>query len=146
MIRTLFDQTKPLYVQCRNSRLLLGDREYETLDVNIRDLVPVRKFFKGCKLACWSINGAPGRDKRICAFCPDAARCQKRMRLHLIVRDDSGTEIPALLEVRSSAFDALDAALDTFDGAPDAWRDTLFRIRVTVNPRGFEDLAFDRLF
>jgi len=146
MIRTLFDQTKPLYIQCRNSRLLLAGHEHESLDVNIRDIVPVRKFFKGNKLACWSINGAPGRDKRICAFCPDAARCQKRLRLQLIVRDDNGTEIPAVLEVRTTAFDALDAALEATGPSPDTWRETLFRIRVSVNPRGFEDLAFDRLF
>lgn len=146
MIRTLFDQTKPRYIQCRNGRLRLGGHEHESLDVAICDIVPVRKLFKGSELACWSINGAPGRDKRLCAFCPDAARCQKRLRLHLIVRDDSGTEIPAVLEVRTTAFDALDAALEATGPSPDAWRETLFRIRVTVNPRGFEDLAFDQLF
>jgi hypothetical protein len=146
MIRTLFEQTRPLYVQYRNRRLLLRGREYETLDATIRDMVPVRKLFEGSKLSCWSINGAPGRDKRLCAFCPDAARCQKRLRLNLIVRDDNGTEIPAVLEVRASAFDALDSVLEGDGTAGETWRETLFRIRVTVNPRGFEDIVLDRIF
>ena len=146
MIRTLFEQTRPLYIQCRNRRLLLGGREYETLDVTIRGLVPVRKFFKGSRLTCWSVNGAPGRDQRLCAFCPDAARCQKRLRLNLIVRDAGGTEIPAVLEVRASAFDALDAALEGDGTATATWRETLFRICVTVNPQGFEDVGFERIF
>ncbi len=146
MIRTLFEQTKPSYIQCRNHRLLLRGREFESLDVTIRDIVPVRKFFKGSKLSCWSVNGAPGRDKRLCPFCPDAARCQKRLRLNHIVRADSGTEIPAVLEVRPAAFDALDAALEGDGTATGTWRETLFRIRVTVNPQGFEDFAFERIF
>ena len=146
MIRTLFEQTKPAYIQCRNRCLLLRGREFESLDVTIRDIVPVRKFFKGSKLSCWSVNGAPGRDLRLCAFCPDVARCQKRLRLNLIVRDDSGTDSPAVLEVRASAFDTLDAALEGDGTATETWRETLFRIRVTVNPQGFEDFAFERIF
>ena len=146
MIRTLFEQTKPAYIQCRNRRLLLRGREFESLEATILDLVPVRKLFKGSKLSCWSVNGAPGRDQRLCAFCPDAARCQKRLRLNLIVRDDSGADIPAVLEVRPSAFDALDAALGGDGSATGTWRETLFRIRVTLNPQGFEDLAVERIF
>ena len=146
MIRTLFEQIKPSYIQCRNRRLLLRGREFESLEATILDLVPVRKLFKGSKLSCWSVNGAPGRDQRLCAFCPDAARCQKRLRLNLIVRDDSGTQIPAVLEVRPSAFDALDAALGGDGSATGTWRETLFRIRVTLNPQGFEDLAVERIF
>lgn len=146
MIRTLFERTQSSYIQCRNRRLLLRNREFESIEATIRDIVPVRKFFKGSKLTCWSVNGAPGRDKRLCAFCPNAARCQKRLRLNLMVRDDSGTEIPAVLEVRSAAFDALDAALEGDGTATGTWREALFRIRVTVNPQGFEDLAFERIF
>jgi len=146
MIRTLFEQTKPAYIQHRNRHLILDGREYETLDVIIREIVPVRKLFNSNKLTCWSINGSPGRDKRLCAFCPDTARCQKRLRLNLIARDDNGTERPAVLEVRASAFDALDVALEGTEAVPTTWCDTLFRISVTVNPRGFEDFAFDRIF
>jgi hypothetical protein len=146
MIRTLFEQIKPAYIQCRKRCLLLRGREFESLDVTLLDIIPVRKLFKGSKLSCWSVNGAPGRDQRLCAFCPDAARCQKRLRLNLIVRADSGTDIPAVLEVRPSAFDALDAALEGDGTATGTWRETLFRIRATVNPKGFDDLAVERIF
>lgn len=146
MIQKLFEQIKPAFLQHRNRRLLLDGHEYESLDVTIREIVPVRKLFTGNKLTCWSVNGSPGREKRLCAFCPDTARCQKRLRLNLIVRDDSGAERPAVLEVRASAFDALDVALEGTEAVPTTWCDTLFRISVTVNSRGFEDITFDRLF
>ena len=146
MIQKLFEQIKPAFLQHRNRRLLLDGHEYESLDVTIREIVPVRKLFTGNKLTCWSVNGSPGREKRLCAFCPDTGRCQKRLRLNLIVRDDSGAEVPAVLEIRTTAFDALDAALEATTPGPDAWRDILFRVRATTSAKGFDDLAFDRIF
>lgn len=144
MIKKLFDQTRPTYIRLRNGRLLVGDRECETLAVIIRDIVPVRKLFDGARLECWSVNGARGRDNRICAFCADAGRCQKRIRLHLILNGDDNAEIPAVLEVRTSAFTALDTALESVGG--DDWRNMLFRISVEPGPDGRDRLVFGPLF
>jgi len=145
VIRKLFDQTRATYIRWHHGRFRIGNRETEAIEGIIRDLIPVRKLFDGTRLDCWSINGARGRDQRLCAFCPDAARCQKRLRLHLLLRADGNAEIPAVLEVRAEAFAALDTALESL-GADDAWRNTLFRISLEPGPDGRDRLAFRPLF
>lgn len=143
MIRKLFDQTRPSYIRLRNGRLLVGERESETLSATIHDILPVRKLFDGTRLECWSVNGARGRDNRICAFCPDAPRCQKRLRLHLFIRDGDH-DIAAVLEVRAHEFAALDTALSSL--GDDAWRDMLFKISVEAGTGGRDRFAFCPLF
>jgi hypothetical protein len=145
VIRNLFDQTRATYIRLQNGRFRIGNREAEAIEATIRDLVPVRKLFDGTRLDCWSVNGARGRDQRLCAFCPDTARCQKRLRLHLILNGDDTAEIPAVLEVRASAFAALDTAIESL-GSDDAWRNTLFRISLEPGPDGRDRLAFRPLF
>lgn len=144
MIKKLFDQTRPTYVRLRNGRLLVGDREWDTLDVTLQDIVPVRKLFDGARLECWSVNGARGRDKRICGFCAAAGRCQKRLRLHLLLNGDGNADLPAVLEVKAGAFAALDSAIESL-GTED-WRNTLFRITVESGSDGRARLAFYPLF
>jgi hypothetical protein len=145
VIRKLFDRTRPLYLKLSNGRFQIGERQCETLDATLRDLVPVRKLFVGDRLECWSVNGARGRDRRLCAFCPDAARCQKRLRLLLILNGDDDPEQPVVLEVRAGAFADLDAALDAA-GPDEAWRNALFRISTRIGPDGRDRLHFMPLF
>jgi hypothetical protein len=146
MIRTLFDSLKPAYIQRRGGRLLLSGREFDGLDVAVRGVVPVRKLFDGAKLVCWSVDGSPGRGKRQCAFCPDERRCQRRLRLNLVARGDDGGETPAVVELRASAFDAVDMALEGEGGNDQRWDETLFRLRVAADARGFEDFTLERIF
>jgi hypothetical protein len=145
VIRKLFERTRPLYVRLRNGRFLVGERQSETLDATLRDVLPVRKLFVGDRLECWSVNGAHGRDRRLCAFCEDAGRCQKRLRLLLILNGEDNTELPAVLEVRAGAFADLDAALEGA-GPDEAWRNTLFRIATHIGPDGRDRLDFTPLF
>ena len=146
MIRTLFERLKPAYIQRRGSRLMLAGHEFDSIDVAIRDVVPVRKLFDGARLVCWSVNGSPGSGKRQCAFCPDDRRCQRRLRLNLTAHCDDGVETPAVVELRASAFDALDSALEGAGENSSHWEETLFRLRVAVNARGFEEIAMERIF
>jgi hypothetical protein len=145
VIRKLFERTRPLYVRLRNGRFHVGERQCETLDATVRDIVPVRKRFVGDRLECWSVNGAHGRDRRLCAFCQDAGRCQKRLRLLLILNGDDNTELPAVLEVRAGAFADLDAALEAA-GPDEAWRNTLFRVSIHAGPDGRDRLDFTPRF
>jgi hypothetical protein len=65
MIRTLFERTKPSYIQCRNRRLLLRNREFESLEVTIRDLVPVRPEIPVPVIPmAWAGGGRPSRATR----------------------------------------------------------------------------------
>ena len=146
MIQKLFDHTKPAYIQHRNGRLIFDGREHDSLQATIHDIVPVRKLFTGNQLTCWSINNAPGREKRICAFCPDATHCQKRLRLNLLVHGENGAAIPAAIEVRATAFDTLNIALEGTATEPETWTDILFQLSVTHNARGFEDITLTRIF
>jgi hypothetical protein len=145
VIRKLFDRTRPLYVQLRNGRFQVGERQCQTLDATLRDLVPVRKLFVGDRLECWSVNAAHGRDRRLCAFCPDAGRCQKRLRLLLVLGGGDNPEQPVVLEVRAGAFADLDAALHAA-GPDEAWRNVLFRISTHPGPDGRDRLQFSPLF
>ena len=144
MIRNLFDQTRPTYVRLRQGRFRLGDRDLEALTAVICDVLPVRKLFDGTKLECWSVNGSRGKHQRLCAFCPDAGRCQKRLRLHLLVGDRQNAEQPAVLELKTALFTALDEALEK--AGPDAWRNTLFQIGIQTDPNGHDRLTFQPLF
>jgi hypothetical protein len=144
VIRKLFDQTRPIYIRLRQGRFLLGDRQLEVITAVIADLLPVRKLFDGTTLTCWSVNGSRGKDQRICGFCPDATRCQRRLRLHLLIDGDSHPEQPAVLEVLPELFADLEQALDK--AGPDAWRTTLFQIGIQVDPHGRHRLTFLPLF
>jgi hypothetical protein len=146
MIRTLFERLKPVYIQRRGRRLLLGGREFDAIDVSVRGVVPVRKLFDGSRLVCWSVDGSPGRGGRQCAFCSDGRRCQRRLRLNLAARVGDDGEIQAVAELRSTAFDAVDRALEGAGEDLTRWDETLFRLRVAVDARGFEDFALERIF
>lgn len=149
MTQKIFDHAKPAYIQPRNGRLVLDGHDYETLQATIHDIVPVRKHFTGNQLTCWSINNAPGRNKRLCVFCPDAVRCQKRLRLNLIVFGaNAASEIPASVEIRANAstLATLNLALEGSITEPENWTNILFQLSVITNPRGFQDITLSRIF
>jgi hypothetical protein len=115
MIRKLFEQTKPQFISVNNGQFRLKDKDYSTLEVVIKDIVPVRKRFAGNKLICFARDGKTAGNGQVCGFCRDRGKCQQRLRLNLMVNNIDVEPVPAAIEIRAHLFDALDQAIEKVD-------------------------------
>jgi len=111
MIRQLFEQTKPQFVSVRNGQFRLKGTDHPSLQVFIKDIIPVRKRFAGAKLICFARDGTTATNGQVCGFCRDRDQCQQRLRLNLMVNNVDPEPVPAVLEIRFHLFEALDRAI-----------------------------------
>jgi len=81
----------------------------------IREIIPVRKLFKGKKIECYSNDAKKGKSGEICALCPKRMNCRQRIRLILLVNDKGNESVPAQLEINTNSFEPLKKMLEPIE-------------------------------
>ena len=117
MISELFQTDQPTYVSVEQNRFLINDQPHQLLEVQIQDIIPVRKFFEDRHVACYSLDNTTGKNGQYCALCRNRYRCRRRIRLMTLLLNAGPDPLPAILEVSPASFDALDALLERVDAA-----------------------------
>ncbi len=110
-----FDDVKPAYIAVNSDGFTLLRKKYPKLECFIREIIPVRKLFKGKKIECYSNDAKKGKNGELCALCPKRMSCRQRIRLMLLVQVSGDEQIPAQLEINSNSFEALKKMLEPVD-------------------------------
>lgn len=126
MIDSLFQTSNPVYISIRDYNFIINDKSLPLVKGIIHNLMPLRKFFFAGRLMCYSYNNKTGKDGRYCAFCHNRFRCQKRLRLMILVVNAEKEPLPAILEINQFSFDNLDQLIEQV--GPKALPDTLLHI------------------
>ena len=107
-----FNDTKPAYIAVNSDGFYLNGKPFQKLECFIREIIPVRKLFKGKKIECYSNDAKKGKSAELCALCSKRMRCRQRIRLMLLVHGSNGEKIPAQLEINSNSFETLKRMLE----------------------------------
>lgn len=109
-----FKQTAASYIAVNSNGFQLDGKQYQQLECSIKQITPVRKLFKGKQIACYSNDAERGKNGEHCALCAKRMSCRQRIRLMLLVNTntEAETQIPALLEINSNSFSALQKMLE----------------------------------
>ena len=107
-----FNELKPAYVAVNIDGFYLNGKLFQTLECSIKEIMPVRKLFKGKKIECYSNDAKKGKGGELCALCSKRMVCRQRIRLMLLVHDKENDSIPAQLEINSNSFTPLKKMLE----------------------------------
>jgi len=109
-----FDDIKPVYIAVNVNGFSIKGKVYDNLQCFIRDIVPVRKLFKGKKVECYSNNAKKGKNGEYCALCKKRNQCRQRIRLMLLLHYED-EETPAILEINTNSHDNLRKSLENIN-------------------------------
>jgi len=104
-----FHQQQPAFVSVKEDSFCIGQVSYNGLHVLIQKIQPIRKYFKDGKLICYSMDAKVSRTKKYCVFCDDNYRCQRKLRLSMILLENLE---PAVLDLNRQSFDNLQEFVD----------------------------------
>jgi len=110
-----FDESKPAYIAVNTDGFHLNGKLYQKLECFIREIIPVRKLFKGKKIECYSNDAKKGKGRELCALCSKRMNCRQRIRLMLVVHNKGNEPVPAQLEINSNSFEPLRKMLDPIE-------------------------------
>ena len=110
-----FDESKPAYIAVNSEGFHLDGKRFDTLDCFIREIIPVRKLFKGKKIECYSNDAKKGKNGELCALCPKRMKCRQRIRLMLLVHGKNDDPVPAQLEINNNSFETLKEMLEPIE-------------------------------
>lgn len=107
-----FEESKVAYVAVNAEGFHLNGKLYRKLECFIREIIPVRKLFKGKKIDCYSNDAKKGKNGDLCALCSKRMNCRQRIRLMLMVQNEANDTVPAQLEINSNSFEPLKRMLE----------------------------------
>lgn len=107
-----FDESKPAYIAVNSDGFRLNGQLFQTLECFIKEILPVRKLFKGKNIECYSNDAETGKNGELCAFCSKRMSCRRRIRLMLLVHDKESEPVPAQLEINNNSFETLKKMLE----------------------------------
>jgi len=114
-----FQQQQPAFVSLKGDSFCIDHVSYNQLHILIQKIQPIRKYFKNGKLICYSMDAKISRTKKYCVFCDDNYRCQRKLRLSMILIENLE---PAVLDLNIQSFENLqlfvDHCKDDFDVTP----------------------------
>ena len=110
-----FDKSKPAYIAVNSDGFHLNGKLFQKLECFIREIIPVRKLFKGKKIECYSNDAKKGKNDGLCALCPKRMNCRQRIRLILLVNDKGNESVPAQLEINTNSFEPLKKMLEPIE-------------------------------
>jgi len=140
MIDNLFQKSKPTFISIQGETFVIGEKKMKAIDGFIHDLQPLRKFFFTGKLLCYSYDNTKGKDGKYCAFCRDQFRCQKRLRLMILVINVEKEPLPAFLEINQFSFENFEQLLCQIDA--NDLPDTQLRIQLVYNDENRKIIEF----
>lgn len=126
---TFFHQQQTAFVSIRDEQFVINDVSHHHLRVFIVKIQPIRKFFRKGKLECYSMDGKISRNKKHCVFCDDAWRCQKKLRLSMLLLDALD---PVVLDINEPSFENLQALVERYGNDLDA---TPVTMKIVHNPQ-----------
>ena len=109
-----FNEIKPEYVAVNNDGFTVKGKLYTELKCFIREIIPVRKLFRGKKIECYSNDAKKGKNGESCILCRNRSECRPRIRLMMMLQHDDG-ETPAQLEINTNSFDNLRKTIEPID-------------------------------
>jgi hypothetical protein len=101
-----FNDIKPEYIAVNNDGFTVKGKIYPELECFIREIIPVRKLFRGKKIECYSNDAKKGKNGEHCVLCCKRTECRPRIRLMMMVHNGD-EETPAQLEINTNSFDNL---------------------------------------
>ena len=101
-----FSEIKPEYIAVNNEGFTVKDKIYPELECFIREIIPVRKLFRGKKIECYSNDAKKGKNGEHCVLCCKRIECRPRIRL-MMMAHNGDEETPAQLEINTNSFDNL---------------------------------------
>lgn len=104
-----FDQQKPTFVSVKDLSFSVGQVSSNYLHVLIKKIQPIRKYFKDRKLLCYSMDAKVSQTKKYCVFCDDAYRCQRKLRLSMILIENLE---PIVFDLNLHSFENLQQFID----------------------------------
>jgi len=110
-----FDESKPAYIAVNTNGFHLNGKLYRKLECFIKEIIPVRKLFKGKKIECYSNDAKKGKSGEICALCQKRMNCRQRIRLMLLMHDKENKPVPAQLEINKNSFETLKKMLEPIE-------------------------------
>lgn len=110
-----FDESKPAYIAVNSDGFHLDGKLFQTLECFIKEIIPVRKLFKGKKIECYSNDAKKGKNDELCALCSKRMNCRQRIRLMLLVHDKESEPVPAQLEINNNSFATLEKMLEPIE-------------------------------
>ena len=131
-----FDQQKPTFVSVKDLSFSVGQLSYNHLHVLIQKIQPIRKYFKDRKLQCYSMDAKVSQTKKYCVFCDDAYRCQRKLRLSMIIMENLE---PAVLDLNLQSFDNLQHFIDH---CKDVIQDTPVTLKVVYDQHDKRSIEF----
>ena len=140
----MLNETTLRFVAVKPKRFVIDGNGYSDLEVFIEDIIPVRKFFEGRKLRCYSADGKTGKSGRHCPLCRDRFKCRKRMRLMVMIQNIDKDPVPALLEINQQSFEHLKAFIDSVK--PNQISSTIVKLSVGENEKHAITVLFATLF
>jgi hypothetical protein len=138
-----FKETTVNYIAVNSNGFVLDGKQYGQLECSIKQITPVRKLFKGKKIECYSNDAERGKNGAYCALCSQRMNCRQRIRLMLLVNTSTDEQLPALLEINSNSFSALQAMLEPLK--QEELTDLLIIIKVEVQQK-YLQVQFKTLF
>lgn len=138
------NETTLHFVAVKPNRFVIDGKGYSELEVLIEDIMPVRKFFDGRKLICYSSDGKKGKSGKHCALCRDKRRCHRRMRMMVMVQNVQDEPMPALLEINQQSFDPLKEFIESIGEKKVA--STLVKLSVGKNEKEALTILFAAIF
>jgi hypothetical protein len=134
----LFHQQKTAFVSVRAEQFVIDPICYDALRVLIVKIQPIRKFFRDGKLQCYSMDGKISQSKKYCVFCDDVWRCQRKLRLSMLMLDAMD---PLVLDINQPSFERLQTLVDQCKDQLDTTPVTLRIVYDEQDRRGIEFIA-----
>ena len=107
----LLDDHKVTYVTVAGDAFVIAGKSYAAFQCLIQKAQKIRKFFDHGKLACHSHDATVSHKGDFCVFCPNRYRCQRKIRLSMILIDGSRL-LPVILDINQGSFANLQTILD----------------------------------
>jgi len=144
MIEKLLQTGRAPFITVRDGQLHIGADAFAKIEVCIHEVRPVRKFFDGRRLVCYSLDCRTGKHGRFCEMCPDRQACSRRLQLRLLYNSGDREE-PAILELPKHSFRAFDELLQQV-GDIQRLHDVLVAVSAVQTASGWTNLEFQMIF
>ena len=137
-----FTDIKPEYVAVNNDGFFVKGKLYPELKCFIREIIPVRKLFKGKKIECYSNDAKKGKNGESCILCRTRIECRPRIRMMMMLHHDE-EETPAQLEINTNSFDNLRKTIEPI--SDNDLQEQLFNLKIKKQGK-YLQVMFNAIF
>ena len=108
----LIDEQLPRFVRVCGDTFTINGKDHSTIQAMIQNLQPIRKLFHNATIQCYSMDAKiSSSNKTYCVFCDQRYRCQRKVRLSMMMIEN-GEILPIILDVNENSFQNLQRLVD----------------------------------